>query len=71
MSASNDINTGIDQVTSLIKLLTASPAPTVTINGETIDTAGYLSNLRDTLPVLLQLRQQLEGPYQRVTRYRT
>jgi hypothetical protein len=71
MSASNDISTGIDQVTNLIKLLTASPTPTVSINGETIDMAGYLSNLRDTLPVLLQLRQQLEGPYQRVTRYRT
>lgn len=70
MAAVNDINTGIDQVTGLIKLLTSSPSPTVTINGETIDTAGYLSNLRDTLPVLLQLRQQLEGPYQRVTRYR-
>lgn len=70
MAASNDINTGIDQVTNLIKLLTASPAPNVTINGESIDMSGYLSNLRDTLPVLLQLRQQLEGPYQRVTRYR-
>jgi hypothetical protein len=70
MSASSDIGTGIDQVTNLIKLLTASPTPTVSINGETIDMAGYLSNLRDTLPVLLQLRQQLEGPYQRVTRYR-
>lgn len=71
MGAVNDINTGLDQVAGLIKLLTSSPSPTVTINGETVDTAGYLSNLRDTLPVLLQLRQSLEGPYQRVTRYRT
>ncbi|CAB4160627.1 hypothetical protein UFOVP731_7 [uncultured Caudovirales phage] len=71
MAASDDISTGLNQISGLIKLLTASPSPTITINGETIDTAGYLSNLKDTLPVLLQVQQSLQGPFQRATRMRT
>ena len=71
MAATDDISSGLGQVAGLIKLLTASPSPTITINGETIDTAGYLSNLAATLPILLQVQQSLQGPYQRVTRIRT
>lgn len=71
MSAQDNVSRGINQISTLVNLLTATPSPTVTINGETIDMAGYLSNLKDALPVLLQVQQALGGPYQRVTRART
>lgn len=70
MSAADDISTGLDQISSLITTLTSTPSPTITINGETIDLTGYLAQLQATLPVLLQVRQSLGGPFQRVTRVR-
>lgn len=66
-----NIETGLGQVSNLVSLITASPTPTVTINGETIDMTGYLSGLTAALPVLLAARQSMAGPYQRVTRMRS
>lgn len=71
MADANSMSSAIAQTTSLIELLTASPSPTVSINGETIDMVGYLAGLRDTLPILMQIRQNLDGPFQRITRVKT
>ena len=71
MASQDDIAPGIGQITNIINQLTISPSPTISINGESIDLTGYLSQLQATLPVLLQVQQSLGGPYQRITRVRT
>lgn len=71
MATVADVANGIKQTTTLINLLTSTPSPSISINGESIDLAGYLSNLTDVLPTLMTIQQNLEGPYQRITRMRS
>jgi hypothetical protein len=71
MATTEQITTAVDQTMAIIAQMTAKPMPNVSINGESIDWAGYLSQLQQSMLPLLELRQALEGPYQRVTRMRT
>jgi hypothetical protein len=71
MADQTSMSAAIAQTTSLIELITSSPSPSVSINGESIDMVGYLSALKDTLPILMQIRQNLDGPFQRITRVKT
>lgn len=70
MATADDIATAISTATTVLKTLTASPNPTITINGETIDFSGYLTAMTQSLPVLLELQQKIQGPYQKITRMR-
>lgn len=70
MATQDQLATSIDQVVNIVTLLTVNPNPTVTINGETIDMSGYFGQLANALPTLLQVKQALGGPYQKVTRMR-
>lgn len=71
MAARDSISSSLDLTAQLLTVLTANPTPNVTIEGETIDMTGYLAAIRETVPVLMRLKQDLGGPFMRITKMRT
>jgi len=71
VSASDDIATAITTTTTVLKTLTATAQPDITINGESINLASLVTTLSTALPLLMQAQQNIQGPFQRVTKMRT
>lgn len=70
MAAIDDLRTAYAQVCQRIVELTASAQPTVSIDGETVNTAEYLQTLLEARERLKKAIQDEESPFVIVTRLR-
>ena len=71
MAAADDIATAITTTSTVLKTLTATAQPDITINGESINLASLVTTLSTALPLLLRAQQDIQGPFQRITKMRT
>lgn len=64
MASAANLQTALDQISQLIVDVTASPKPDYSIDGVSYSWGSYLSMLLDKQQTLLQLIQQVSGPYE-------
>lgn len=62
-----NIETAIEQVSSLIVQITANPQPSYSVQGVSIPWADYLSNLVEQQTKLQEVYIFLSGPYELIT----
>ena len=64
----NNINLAIIALSDQIAAIALERKPTYKIDGQEVDWAEYIKILTDQMEKLITIRQQLNIPYQRITR---
>jgi hypothetical protein len=69
-SPQDNIQLAVDALALQIKEATENPKPSYSVDGQQVDWSSYLSTLIDKMETLLKVRQQINIPYQAITKAR-